>query len=75
MKKEIKIASRKSASIELEALCILSNINSGDFIEVTKWANGEAGWDVTINASGREQMFHITRGQLKALKKLVKSLK
>jgi hypothetical protein len=73
MKKEIQINSRKSAFVELEGLCILSNIDSHDFMEVTEWSNSE-GYDVTINASNQEQMFHLTWGQFKALKKLIKKL-
>jgi len=73
MKSEIKIESRKAAFIELHQMCIMSNQISADFMEVTEWSNGE-GYDVTINASNQEQMFHLTWGQLKALKKLVKAL-
>jgi len=73
MKPEIKIESRKAAFMELHQLCIMSNSGSADFMEVTEWSNGE-GYDITINASNQEQTFHLTWGQLKALKKLVKAL-
>jgi hypothetical protein len=43
-----------------------------DFIEVSLWHNGE-GFDVNLNSNG-EQRFCLTRGQFKALKKLVKEL-
>jgi hypothetical protein len=73
MKTKITLKDRKSAFVELEGICIMSNIDSHDFMEVTEWSNGE-GYDVTINASNQEQLFHLTWGQLKALKQLVKAL-
>jgi hypothetical protein len=69
----IQINTRKSAFTELSVYCIMSNIGSHDFIEVTEWTNGE-GYDVCINASTQQQTFSITYGQLKALRKLVKEL-
>lgn len=43
-----------------------------DYIEVTKWKNGE-GYDIDIN--GRQQCrFQLTNGEYKALKKLIKKL-
>ena len=69
----IQINTRKSAFTELSVYCIMSNIGSHDFIEVTEWTNGE-GYDVCINASTQQQVFSITYGQLKALRKLVKEL-
>lgn len=71
--KKIDINFRKSAFVELEGLCLMSNKDSHDFMEVTEWSNGE-GYDVTINASNQEQMFHLTWGQFRALKKLIKKL-
>ena len=73
MKTKITLKDRKSAFVELESICIMSNIDSHDFMEVTEWSNGE-GYDITINASNQEQLFHLTWGQLKALKQLVKAL-
>ena len=73
MKAEISISNRKAAFMELYQMCIMSNQGSADFMEVTEWSNGE-GYDITINASNQEQTFHLTWGQLKALKKLVKAL-
>jgi len=73
MKKEIKIDQRPSAFIELEGICIMSNIDSHDFMEVTEWTNGE-GWDVTLNCVNNQQQFYLTYGHLKALKKLIKVL-
>ena len=72
MKNDIMISDRKAAFVELKGNCIMSNIDSHDFIEVTEWSNGE-GWDVTISDSAH-QCFHVTRGQLRTLKKLIKSL-
>lgn len=43
-----------------------------DFIEVSLWHNGE-GFDAHCSSHG-EQSFHLTWGQFKALKKLVKRL-
>ena len=73
MKKEIKIDQRSSAFTELEGICIMSNIDSHDFMEVTEWTNGE-GWDVVLDSANQHQMFHLSYGQLKALKKLIKVL-
>ena len=73
MKKEIKIEQRSSAFTELEGICIMSNIDSHDFMEVTEWTNGE-GWDVVLVLANQYQMFHLSYGQLKALKKLIKVL-
>jgi hypothetical protein len=75
MEKEtkIEISSRKAAFAEMHQFCIMSNIDSNDFIEVTEWTNGE-GWDINLSASHTEQNFHLTYGQLKAIKKLIKKL-
>ena len=74
MKKEIEIKQRPSAFTELEGICIMSNIDSHDFMEVTEWTNGE-GWDVVLVLANQYQMFHLSYGHLKALKKLIKVLK
>ena len=73
MKKEIEIKQRPSAFTELEGICIMSNIDSHDFMEVTEWTNGE-GWDVVLVLANQYQMFHLSYGHLKALKKLIKVL-
>jgi len=44
----------------------------GAFIEVAIWHNGE-GFDVNLNCHG-EQRFHLSWGQFKAMKKLIKEL-
>ncbi len=72
MKTEIKINNRRSAFVELKDFCYLTNKDSGDFIEVTEWTNGE-GFDVTVSAH-KEQQFTLTWGEYRALKKLIKIL-
>ena len=75
MKKEtkIEISSRKAAFAELHQFCVMSNKDSNDFIEVTEWSNG-SGWDINLSAVHTEQNFHLTYGQLRAIKKLIKTL-
>jgi hypothetical protein len=46
--------------------------NLDDFIEVSLWHNGE-GFDAHLNSHGN-QFFHLTWGQFRALKKLIKEL-
>jgi hypothetical protein len=67
MSKEIKINNRRSASVDLNDFCYLTR--EYDFMDVTLWVNGD-GFDVTM----QDQMFHLTYGQLKALRKMVKKL-
>lgn len=43
-----------------------------DFIEVSLWHNGE-GFDAHLSSHG-DQHFHLSWGQFKALKKLIKEL-
>jgi hypothetical protein len=69
--KKIDQYQRKAAFADLEQFDYLAKEN--DFIEVTEWANGD-GWDVNISANHDDQTFHITHGQFKALKKLIKEL-
>jgi hypothetical protein len=45
----------------------------GDFIEVTRWINGE-GYDVTIGTIWNYRQFTISEGEFKLLKFLIKSL-
>jgi len=61
---------RKSIFTELKKFCHFSNEN--DFIEATEWKNGE-GFDVEIS-SVLHQRFHMTYGEFKALKKIMKNL-
>lgn len=46
--------------------------NLDDFIEVSMWHNGE-GFDAHLSSHG-DQFFHLSWGQFKALKKLIKEL-
>lgn len=63
---------RKSVfSDDLKNYCYLSGNN--DFIEVTEWKNGE-GFDVVIESHSHGDIFALTYGQFKLLKKLVKEL-
>ena len=66
----MKTENRISVFTELKDFCVISKEN--DFLEVTQWINGE-GFDVTISSHG-EQMFQLTWGEFKALKKAVKFL-
>ena len=68
--KEITTYKRKAALADLKDFCIMAK--ESDFIEVTKWKNGE-GFEVCIE-SGNGEFFQLTYGQFKALKKLIKIL-
>lgn len=52
---------------DLKDFCYLSK--DSDFVEVTEWTNGD-GFDITIS----DRIFMLTRGELKAINKLVKEL-
>jgi hypothetical protein len=67
MSKEIKRSKRDTVFVELGEFC--SFAKEHDYMEVTLWTNGE-GYDVSME----DQMFHLTYGQLKALRKMVKKL-
>lgn len=62
---------RKALFVHLTDYCHCAG--KDDFIEVTEWANGE-GLDVNINSTHANQIFQLTWGELKALKKLAKKL-
>jgi hypothetical protein len=47
--------------------------DKGDFLEVTKWTNGE-GYDIHISNSLGEKKFDLTWGQFKALKACIKKI-
>lgn len=70
MSKQIDKYNRQCAFTELSDFCYLSKEN--DFMEIVEWKNGD-GFDVTLSAT-HEQMFALTYGQFKALKKLIKEL-
>jgi len=65
-----KIYPRTAISTELTKYDHLSKEN--DFLEVTKWHNGE-GFDVTIDSEVPAN-FQMTYGTFRALKKMVKKL-
>jgi hypothetical protein len=65
---------RKTVFMELYGICSFVKENSGDFMEVTEWSNGE-GFDISLSAkSCGQQSIQLTWGEFKALKKLVKAL-
>jgi len=69
---KFEIDSRASILTSLKDYCVLCDDN--DYINVCEWGNGE-GVDVSIYTSRNgEQMFSLTYGQLKALKKIAKYL-
>lgn len=76
IKKNIKINKIKSASVKLYDWCLLSS-DENDFMEVVKWSNGD-GYDVYINKNNNkiyeETRFHLTNGQFRALKKMIKEI-
>jgi len=65
------IAKRNSLLKEVGDYCYLSKPE--DFIEVTEWREMD-GFDVVLSANDDVQMFAMTYGQFKLLKKLVKKL-
>lgn len=67
---KIETGNRKSIFAELSQFCCLSKEH--DFIEVTKWNNGE-GFDIELY-DDKKQSFSLTYGEFKALKKLIKMI-
>ena len=72
MPKRIELYKRRSAFAPLEHFCTFSINKKNDYIEVTEWANGE-GFDVDIQTKGHE-MFSLTWGQFRAIKKMIRKL-
>jgi len=71
---KIETSNRKTVFMELFGICSFAKENSGDFIEVTEWSNGE-GFDISLSSkSYGTQSIQLTWGEYKALKKLVKAL-
>jgi len=64
---------RKAIFSPLKEYCIFSVHEESDYMEVTKWANGD-GFDVEVRAKGLDTRFQISYGQFDLLKKLVKQL-
>ena len=70
--KTIFIKNRKSASTELSQFCAFTAEN--DFMEVTKWSNGE-GYDVYISTKRNGDVnFQLTWGEFDALKSCIKNM-
>ena len=71
---KIETSNRKTVFMELFGICSFAKEDSGDFIEVTEWSNGE-GFDINVSAKGTgNQVIQLTWGEYKALKKLVKAI-
>ena len=62
-----KTKERKSINADLNDFCYLAKPH--DFIEVTDWSNLD-GYDITLN----DKQISVTRGELDAIKALVKKL-
>lgn len=73
MKTIIEVKNRKSAVAELKEYCLFSMQDKHDFLEVTQWTSG-GGYDVLISDINGDKTFHLTYGQVKALKKCIKSI-
>jgi hypothetical protein len=75
---KVEVSNRKAAFADLKDFCTFSvgpeRKDKGDFLEVTEWTNGE-GYDIHISDVSGERQFHLTWGQVKALKACMKSLK
>jgi hypothetical protein len=74
---KIQISNRKAAFADLKDFCVFSmgpeRKDSGDFLEVTKWTNGE-GYDIHISNRDGDTMFHLTLGEYEAIKKCIKEI-
>lgn len=73
---KIEVNKRTSAFAELKDWCTFSmgeRKDKGDFLEVTEWTNGE-GYDIHVSDINGEKQFQLTWGQMKALKKCVKTI-
>jgi hypothetical protein len=74
---KIQISNRKAAFAELKDFCLFSmgpeRKDTGDFLEVTKWTNGE-GYDIHISNRDGDRMIHLTLGEYEAIKKCIKEI-
>ena len=66
-----KAFQRKAIRASLNDYDLLADV--GDAIEITEWEHG-GGFDVYINKGHTVRAFMITRGELKAIRKLTKKL-
>jgi hypothetical protein len=69
----VQISNRKAAFVALKDYCVFSMGKKGDFIEVTKWSNGE-GYDIHISDIRGDVNFYLTEGQFEAIKKCIKKI-
>lgn len=72
---KVKLATRKAGYALLKDFCSFSFQEESDFIEVTKWINGD-GFDVEVYTKHimKNFKFELTYGQFEALKKIVKQI-
>jgi hypothetical protein len=62
---------RKAIFSRLDKYCTFAK--DEDFIEVTRWHNGE-GYDIDLVNQNLTRRFQFTHGELRALKKMIKKL-
>jgi len=60
----IEVNKRKAVFSEIKGYCIHASDN--DFIEVTKWSNGE-GYDISIARKNGQEKFSLTYGEFDLL--------
>jgi hypothetical protein len=60
----IEVSKRKAVFSEIKGYCIHAGDN--DFIEVTKWSNGE-GYDISIDRKNGGEKFSLTFGEFDLL--------
>ena len=70
MKQNMEVVKRKSINDKLSKYDYLYSPNSGDYIEVTEWANGEG---ITVNINS-DKTFDLTYGELDAINYLSKTI-
>jgi len=71
LKPKFQFNKRQAVFCELKDYCVFSNEH--DYVEVTKWTNGE-GYDINVSAKGGDFTISLTHGQFSLVKKLIKSL-
>ena len=70
MKQNMEVVKRKSINDKLSKYDYLCSQNSGDYIEVTEWANGEG---ITVNINS-DKTFDLSYGELDAINYLSKTI-
>ena len=66
----MEVVKRKSINDKLSKYDYLCSPNSGDYIEVTEWTNGEG---ITVNINS-DKTFDLTYGELDAINYLSKTI-